>query len=389
MIGSALRARAARCSSALGARSRRPSGRGAARRRASGRAAGAVDLVLGLVAGPAGSFTRRCIRVLADAAADASSASTPGARSCSAGSSTRTGRAPPGAPPRGAARDRQETLDIIVDAVEEVRAAAPEVDAVGLRHPGAGGLAERACRAGRPTSRSTDVPFRDLMSERLGLPVVVDNDANVALLAEHRHGRGARRAARVLLTLGTGHRRRASCSTGASTAARSGVGGRARPHGGGPRRRRLPGRLPRPRLPRGARVGHGDRARRARRGRGGDPDSPLGRRAGRGRRDHAAGWSPSSRTTATSSRAAVLAEVRPAARAPGSTSLVNVFDPEVVVIGGGAVAAGELLLGPAREVVAERRCPRSRERGADRARPLRRRGGHARGRAAGARGRAA
>ena len=36
---------------------------------------------------------------------------------------------------------------------------------------------------------------------------------------------------------------------------------------------------------------------------------------------------------------------------------MNAFDPEVVVVGGGAVAAGELLLAPAREVVAERALP--------------------------------
>jgi glucokinase len=49
-----------------------------------------------------------------------------------------------------------------------------------------------------------DVPVRDLMTERLGLPVFVDNDANVAILAEHRFGaaRGARNA--VMLTIGTG-----------------------------------------------------------------------------------------------------------------------------------------------------------------------------------------
>jgi glucokinase len=35
----------------------------------------------------------------------------------------------------------------------------------------------------------------------------------------------------------------------------------------------------------------------------------------------------------------------------GLASLVNAFQPEVVVIGGGAIAAGELLLGPARAVV--------------------------------------
>jgi polyphosphate glucokinase len=48
------------------------------------------------------------------------------------------------------------------------------------------------------------VPVRDLMTERLGLPVVIDNDANCALLAEHRAGaaRGVRYA--LMLTLGTG-----------------------------------------------------------------------------------------------------------------------------------------------------------------------------------------
>src|SRR5579875_2869702 len=49
-----------------------------------------------------------------------------------------------------------------------------------------------------------DVPFADLISERLDVPVFVDNDANLAALAEHRHGaaRGAHDA--VVLTLGTG-----------------------------------------------------------------------------------------------------------------------------------------------------------------------------------------
>ncbi len=32
-----------------------------------------------------------------------------------------------------------------------------------------------------------DVPFRDIMAERLGLPVFIDNDANVAALVEQRH----------------------------------------------------------------------------------------------------------------------------------------------------------------------------------------------------------
>ena len=38
----------------------------------------------------------------------------------------------------------------------------------------------------------------------------------------------------------------------------------------------------------------------------------------------------------------------------GLVTLVNIFNPEVIVIGGGAAAAGELLLGPARGVLQAR-----------------------------------
>jgi glucokinase len=41
----------------------------------------------------------------------------------------------------------------------------------------------------------------------------------------------------------------------------------------------------------------------------------------------------------------------------GVSGLVNAFDPDVVVIGGGVVMAGELLLAPARDEVARRALP--------------------------------
>jgi glucokinase len=44
----------------------------------------------------------------------------------------------------------------------------------------------------------------------------------------------------------------------------------------------------------------------------------------------------------------------------GIVTLVNIFNPDVVVVGGGAIAAGELLLAPAREVVAQRALPINR-----------------------------
>jgi glucokinase len=49
-----------------------------------------------------------------------------------------------------------------------------------------------------------NVPFVERMQRELGLPVAIDNDANVAALAEHRHGaaRGSRYS--LMLTLGTG-----------------------------------------------------------------------------------------------------------------------------------------------------------------------------------------
>ena len=41
----------------------------------------------------------------------------------------------------------------------------------------------------------------------------------------------------------------------------------------------------------------------------------------------------------------------------GLVGVVNLFNPQVIVIGGGAVRAGDLLLEPARAVVAQRALP--------------------------------
>ena len=45
----------------------------------------------------------------------------------------------------------------------------------------------------------------------------------------------------------------------------------------------------------------------------------------------------------------------------GIAGLVNLLNPEVVVVGGGVIAAGDLLLDPARTVVAERALRPSRD----------------------------
>src|SRR3989440_7442049 len=49
-----------------------------------------------------------------------------------------------------------------------------------------------------------DVPLRQLMTERFGRPVALENDGNAAALAEHRAGAGRGARTIVMLTLGTG-----------------------------------------------------------------------------------------------------------------------------------------------------------------------------------------
>ena len=105
------------------------------------------------------------------------------------------------------APDHAAVLDTVVSAVCEVRDAieggSGSVDAVGIGIPCLID-SERGVAVMSTHLPIVDVPFRDLIAERLGLPVFVDNDANAAMLAEWRFGaaRGAREAA--LLTIGTG-----------------------------------------------------------------------------------------------------------------------------------------------------------------------------------------
>ena len=63
----------------------------------------------------------------------------------------------------------------------------------------------------------------------------------------------------------------------------------------------------------------------------------------------------------------------------GIANLVNIFNPQVVVIGGGVIAAGELLLAPAREVMMERALRRARTSCGSRPRARRRGGDDRRG----------
>jgi glucokinase len=96
---------------------------------------------------------------------------------------------------------QDELLAGIARAVEELRD--ERVRAAGFGVPAQ--IDQRTGMLGRAVNIPlAEIPFRTSMAERLGLPVAVDNDANVAAFAEWAHGAGRGSQTIAMLTLGTG-----------------------------------------------------------------------------------------------------------------------------------------------------------------------------------------
>jgi glucokinase len=98
---------------------------------------------------------------------------------------------------------QEELIATLERELRAARDARPEAAAIGLGIPCTIDR-ERGVAVMAVNLELADVPIRDLMRDRLKLPVALDNDANAAILAEHRFGaaRGAENA--VMLTIGTG-----------------------------------------------------------------------------------------------------------------------------------------------------------------------------------------
>ena len=245
---------------------------------------------------------------------------------------------------------RDAVVETIVEAVDEAREATrAEVRAGGvgvpcLIEPSSGVV--MACNH----FPLVDVPLRDLLVERLGLPVVVDNDANAALVGEWRHGaaRGARNV--VLLTIGTGIGGGivldGRIARGASGAAAE-LGHIVIDESGPPCPGNCPNRGCLEAFVSGPALAIEGRARAE-----AEPGSGLAAAVAAGREI----TGPLVTELAFDGDAAARAAIAALGRrlGVGMTSLVNALNPEVLVVGGGLVAAGDLLLDPAREVVAER-----------------------------------
>src|SRR3954453_22684153 len=96
-----------------------------------------------------------------------------------------------------------ELVELLVREIEEAREARPGVEAIGLGIPATidhdSGVAVSAVNL--PLK---NLPIREIVSERTGLPVFVDNDGNVAALAEYLYGAAQGKPDTVMLTVGTG-----------------------------------------------------------------------------------------------------------------------------------------------------------------------------------------
>ena len=234
----------------------------------------------------------------------------------------------------------------VSDAVAELRAA-HDVEAVGVAAAGFVD-AHSGVVLFAPNLAWRDEPLQADLARRIGLPVVIENDANAAAWGEFQFGAGRAVDDAVLVTVGTG--------LGGGVV----LDGRLlRGHVG------LAGELGHLRVvPDGIRCGCGNRgcwekyasgsalqregrelvasgsvhAERLRELCGGDPDALRGAMI-----TTAAGEGDQASIELLADLGTWLGE--------GMTSVAAVLDPELFVVGGGVVEAGDLLLGPARHAL--------------------------------------
>jgi glucokinase len=246
----------------------------------------------------------------------------------------------------------EELVELLIREVGEAHAARPDVAGVGLGIPATinhdKGIAVSAVNL--PLE---NLPIRDLVRERTGLPAFVDNDATVAALAEHLYGaaRGAENA--VMLTIGTGiggglilggEIYRGSTGAGAE------LGHTVIEADGPPCQGNCPGRGCVETLASGTALGREGRTAAER-----EPDSALGAMLADG--ETIDGKAVTEAALGGDATARGVFDLIGSRLGVALTSFANIFEPEVFVIGGGVIAAGDLLLDPARRMLEQRALP--------------------------------
>ncbi len=241
-------------------------------------------------------------------------------------------------------------LETITDAVLDLRGAGiGDVEAVGFGIPCLIDD-EHAVAVSSIHLPIAGLPFAAVMTERLALPVFVDNDANLALLAEYRDGAAAGERIAIMLTLGTGVGGAiwiaGECYRGAQGAAGE-LGHIIVDPDGPPCGPGCPGHGCLEAWTSGSALARVARAAALR-----EPQGALGRALAGG--EELSGPLVTALAREGDAGAQALLTNLGEWLGIGIASLVNIFNPDVVVVGGGVSAAGELILEPARRVVAER-----------------------------------
>jgi glucokinase len=246
-------------------------------------------------------------------------------------------------------QSEDELVELLVREVGEAREARPEATAVGLGIPATinhdSGIAVSAVNL--PLD---DLPIRDLIADRVGLPVFVDNDANVAALAEYLYGAAQGKPNTVMLTVGTGiggglvlggEIYRGATGAGAE------LGHTVIQADGPPCQGNCPNHGCVEALASGTALGREGLAAAE-----SAPDSAIGKLLVAG--EKVDGTAVTKAALAGDETAIGVFELIGSRLGVACSSFANIFQPDAIVVGGGVIAAGDLLLDPARREVRDR-----------------------------------
>jgi glucokinase len=246
-------------------------------------------------------------------------------------------------------QSEDELVELLVREVCEARDARPGAKAVGLGIPAtidhARGIAVSAVNL--PLE---NLAIRDVVEARVGLPIFVDNDANVAALAEFLYGAAKGMPDIVMLTVGTGiggglilngEVYRGSTGAGAE------LGHTVIQADGPPCQGNCPNHGCVEALASGTALGREGKAAAE-----SAPDSAIGRLLAAG--ETIDGKAVTKAAIAGDETSIAVFDLIGSRLGVACSSFANIFQPNAIVVGGGVIAAGDLLLEPARREIRER-----------------------------------
>jgi glucokinase len=246
-------------------------------------------------------------------------------------------------------QSEEELVELLVREVNVAREARPDAAAVGLGVPATIDY-ERGIAVSAVNLPLAELPIRDRVEAGVGLPVFVDNDANVAALAEFLFGAARGMPHMVMLTVGTGiggglilngELYRGSTGAGAE------LGHIVIQADGPPCQGNCPNHGCVEALASGTALGREGKAAAE-----SSPDSELAKLLAEGKTID--GTAVTDAALAGDETSVAVFELIGSRLGVACASLANIFQPDAIVVGGGVIRAGDLLLDPARREVRER-----------------------------------